>query len=75
MFGEIAYFAPDRKRSGSARCTKPSTVMSIDEAPVKQPVHQNSGFSLDVVRLIAGRLSRDVQRPQREEGPQTSASS
>ncbi len=75
MFGEIAFFAPDRKRSSSARCTKPSTVMSIDEATFKQLVYQNPDFGLEVVRLIAGRLSQDVQRLQRGDGEQSPSSS
>ena len=64
MFGEIAFFAPDRRRSSSARCATPCTVMSIDEDTFKQLVYQNPDFGLEVVRLIAGRLSSDVQRLQ-----------
>ncbi len=62
MFGEIAFFAPDRRRSSSARCVLPCTVLSIDEATFKQLVYQNPDFGLEVVRLIAGRLSQDVLR-------------
>jgi CRP/FNR family transcriptional regulator, cyclic AMP receptor protein len=62
MFGEIAFFAPDRQRSSSARCLQPCTVLSIDEATFKQLVYQNPDFGLEVVRLIAGRLSQDVLR-------------
>ena len=62
MFGEIAFFAPDRLRSSSARCVTPCTVLSIDEATFKQLVYQNPDFGLEVVRLIAGRLSQDVIR-------------
>jgi CRP/FNR family transcriptional regulator, cyclic AMP receptor protein len=62
MFGEIAFFAPDRRRSSSARCVTPCTVMSIDEATFKQLVYQNPDFGLEVVRLIASRLSQDVSR-------------
>jgi CRP-like cAMP-binding protein len=64
MFGEIAFFAPDRRRSSSARCLQPSTVLSIDEATFRQLVYQNPDFGLEIVRLIAGRLSQDVQRLQ-----------
>lgn len=62
MFGEIAFFAPDRRRSSSARCLTPSTVLSIDEATFRQLVYQHPDFGLEIVRLIAGRLSQDVQR-------------
>ena len=64
MFGEIAFFAPDRRRSSSARCATDCTVLSIDEDTFKQLVYQNPDFGLEVVRLIAGRLSQDVQRLQ-----------
>ena len=64
MFGEIAFFAPDRRRSSSARCVGDCTVLSIDEATFKQLVYQNPDFGLEVVKLIAGRLSQDVQRLQ-----------
>jgi hypothetical protein len=66
MFGEIAFFAPDRRRSSSARCRTDCTVLSIDEATFKQLVYQNPDFGLEVVRLIAGRLTQDVQRLQKQ---------
>lgn len=62
MFGEIAFFAPDRKRSSSAHCLTDCTLLSIDEDTFKQLVYQNPDFGLEVVRLIAGRLSGDIQR-------------
>ena len=64
MFGEIAFFAPDRRRSSSARCLTDCTLMSIDEDTFKQLVYQNPDFGLEVVRLIAGRLSDDIRRLQ-----------
>lgn len=65
MFGEIAFFAPDRRRSSSARCATDCTVLSIDETTFEQLVYQNPDFGLEMMRLIAGRLSQDVQRLQR----------
>jgi hypothetical protein len=62
MFGEIAFFAPDRRRSSSARCVTACQLMSIDEDTFRQLVYQNPDFGLEVVRLIAGRLSADVMR-------------
>ncbi len=67
MFGEIAFFAPDRRRSSGARCATDCTVLSIDEVTFKELVLQNPDFGLEVVRLIAGRLSQDVQRLQKSE--------
>ncbi len=70
IFGEIAFFAPDGRRSSSARCATPCTVLSIDEATFKQLVYQNPDFGLEMMRLIAGRLSQDVQRLQAQQAPQ-----
>ena len=64
MFGEIAFFAPDRRRTSTARCVTPCTVFSIDEDTFKQLYFQNPGFGLEIVRLIAGRLSADVRELQ-----------
>jgi hypothetical protein len=64
MFGEIAFFAPDRRRTVTARCLTDCMLMSIDEATFRQLVYQNPDFGLEVVRLIAGRLSDDVRRLQ-----------
>ena len=62
MFGEIAFFAPDRRRTSSARCITPCTLLSIDEDTFKQLVYQNPEFGFGIVQLIAGRLSEDVRR-------------
>ncbi len=62
MFGEIAFFTPDGRRSSAAVCRTPCTVLSIDEHTFRQLVHQNPDFGVEVVRLIATRLTGDVQR-------------
>ncbi len=64
MFGEVAFFAPDRRRTSTARCVTPCTVFSIDEDTFKQLYFQNPDFGLEIVRLIAGRLSADVRALQ-----------
>ena len=64
MFGEIAFFAPDRRRTSTARCVTACTVFSIDEDTFKQLYFQNPDFGLEIVRLIAGRLSTDVRELQ-----------
>jgi hypothetical protein len=69
MFGEIAFFAPDRRRSSSARCRSDCTVLSIDEDTFKQLVYQNPDFGLEVLRLIAGRLTDDIRRLQSPRPP------
>lgn len=62
MFGEIAFFAPDRKRTNTARCVGPCTVLSIDESTVRQLFYQNPGFGFQLIDLVAGRLTNDVRR-------------
>lgn len=71
MFGEIAFFAPGRRRSSSARCLSDCTLLSIDEATFRQLVYQNPDFGLEVVRLIAGRLTEDVRRLQSQKAAST----
>jgi hypothetical protein len=69
MFGEIAFFAPDRRRSSSARCVSDCTLMSIDETTFKQLVYQNPDFGLAVVQLIAARLTQDIERLRMDRPP------
>jgi CRP/FNR family transcriptional regulator, cyclic AMP receptor protein len=66
IFGEIAFFLPDGLRTGTARCATACTLLSIDETTFKQLYYQNPEFGFEVVRVIAGRLSRDVHRLQRK---------
>jgi len=62
IFGEIAFFAPDKRRTLTARCVEPGTVLTIDEATVKQLYFQNPAFGFHLIGLVAGRLTQDVRR-------------
>ncbi|HEY3635487.1 MAG TPA: cyclic nucleotide-binding domain-containing protein [Caldimonas sp.] len=62
MFGEIAFFSPDRKRTLSAVCAQDCVLLSIDQSTVRQLYYQNPGFGFEIVGLIASRLSADVAR-------------
>jgi len=62
IFGEIAFFAPERWRSSTAVCITRCTVLSIDEDTFKQLVYQNPEFGLEVMHLIAARLCQDITR-------------
>ena len=64
LFGEIAFFAPDKRRSMTARCVTDCTVLHIDETTFKQLYYQNPAFGFEVVSLVAGRLMADVHRLQ-----------
>ncbi|SFN28076.1 Crp/Fnr family transcriptional regulator [Variovorax sp. OV329] len=62
LFGEIAFFAPDKCRSLTARCVTACQVLRIDENTFRQLYFQNPAFGFEVVSLIAGRLMADRQR-------------
>ncbi len=62
MFGEIAFFSPERTRTLSAICGEDCVLLSIDQSTVRQLYYQNPGFGFEIVGLIAGRLSADVAR-------------
>lgn len=64
VFGEIAFFAPNKRRTQTARCAQDCTVLCIDETTVKQLFYQNPKFGFEMVGLVAGRLSADVGRLQ-----------
>jgi hypothetical protein len=74
MFGEIAFFAPNRRRTLSARCSQDSVVLSINQSTVRQLYYQNPAFGFEIVGLIAARLSADVERLQKQlAGPEATA--
>lgn len=62
IFGEIAFFSPDRRRRFTARCAENSTVLSIDESTVKQLYYQNPAFGFKMIELVAARFAADVDR-------------
>jgi CRP/FNR family transcriptional regulator, cyclic AMP receptor protein len=62
MFGEIAFFSPERKRTSSAICAEDCVLLSIDQSTVRQLYYQNPEFGFEIVGLIAGRLTADLAR-------------
>ena len=62
IFGEIAFFSPDRRRRLTARCAETCTVLSIDESTVKQLYYQNPAFGFKMIELVASRFAADVDR-------------
>ena len=62
LFGEIGFFAPDKRRTLTARCATPCTVLQMDEMTFKTLYFQNPAFGFEVVTLVAGRLLADRQR-------------
>lgn len=62
MFGELAFFAPDRRRTLTARAIEPGLLLSIDEGTVRQLYFQNPEFGFELIGLVAGRLHADIHR-------------
>lgn len=62
IFGEIAFFAPDRRRTQTARCTEDSEVLAINESTVNQLYYQNPAFGFQMIGLVADRLGADIRR-------------
>jgi CRP/FNR family transcriptional regulator, cyclic AMP receptor protein len=65
IFGEIAFFSYEKRRTLTARCSEECTVMSINESNLKQLYYQNPKFGFELIGLVAGRLSADVRRLER----------
>jgi CRP/FNR family cyclic AMP-dependent transcriptional regulator len=65
IFGEIAFFAPDRGRTGTAAAEDDARVYCIDEASLKQLYFQNPSFGYFLMNLVARRLSENVTRLER----------
>ena len=66
LFGEIAFFSPSRRRTRTARCVDDCTVLMIDETTVKELYFQNPSFGFHLIGLVAGRLSSDVERLEKQ---------
>ncbi len=62
MFGEIAFFAPDRQRTQTARCLEDCQLLSIKESTLRQLYYQNPEFSFEMIGLVAARLTADIAR-------------
>jgi len=60
LFGEIAFFAPERRRIASAECLGECTIFAISEFNLYQLCQQNPAFGFYLMRLIAKRLSANL---------------
>ena len=66
LFGEIAFFAPDKRRTSTARCMTPCIVLRIDETTFQELYYQNQTFGFEIVTLVAGRLMDDRKRLEQQ---------
>jgi len=73
MIGEIGLFSPQRQRIASARCETDCELLTITGTKVLDLYYQNPDFGIYLVRLITGRLIREVDRLQRNDQPTVSS--
>jgi CRP/FNR family cyclic AMP-dependent transcriptional regulator len=66
IFGEIALFSPDHRRTHTVRCVTRCTLLELDESTVRQLYFQNPAFGFHLIELLAGRLGSDVARAERQ---------
>lgn len=63
MFGEIALFSPEHRRTQTARAKTDIHLLWISEADLAQLCYQNPAVSFHLLRLITGRLLANASRP------------
>ncbi|WP_095596520.1 cyclic nucleotide-binding domain-containing protein [Actibacterium pelagium] len=69
IFGEIALFLQDNRRTASAVCAGPCEVFSLSEKKVQQLVVTDPSFGLFLSKLIAARLQQNNQSLLRQSMP------
>jgi DNA-binding NarL/FixJ family response regulator len=62
LFGEIAIFSPDHRRTSTAVCASDVDIFSLDTDQVRRIYASNPQFALYLVYLIARRLMADRAR-------------
>lgn len=63
LFGEIAIFSTEHRRTSTAVCATEADVFSLDADQVRRIYSSNPQFALYLVYLIARRLMADLVRP------------
>lgn len=62
LIGEIGLVSPDNRRTLSFDCVEDGELLSISYGEVKELYFQNPQFGFHLLRLISGRLFRDISR-------------
>jgi DNA-binding NarL/FixJ family response regulator len=62
LFGEIAIFSPDHRRTSTAVCATEVDIFSLDAEQVRRIYASNPQFALYLIYLIARRLLADRER-------------
>jgi len=64
IFGEIALFSPDHRRTHTVQALGPCTVLEIHESTVRQLYYQHPAFGFHLIDLLAEGLAHDVARAE-----------
>jgi len=64
VVGELAFIAPDRKRTQTLECVSKGEVLEIDYDTLEQLYFQNPGFGFYFLQLTSARLSDNLDRLQ-----------
>lgn len=62
IFGEIALFSAQHRRTHTLCCNTACTVLEIHESTVRQLFYQNPAFAFHLMELLAQRLGSDIER-------------
>lgn len=62
LIGEMAMFAPDKRRTQTVRCTEDCTFLKISEARALQAYTDNPEFGLYLTRMMVARLLANADR-------------
>jgi CRP/FNR family transcriptional regulator, cyclic AMP receptor protein len=62
LFGEIALFSAEHRRTMSARCETDTELLWIGESELVQLCYQNPGMAFHLLRLITNRLIENIDR-------------
>lgn len=64
LIGEIGLFSPDRKRTQTLVCETDGELYTMTDEMIFQLYYQNPELGFYFMRLVAGRLLRDLSRSQ-----------
>jgi CRP-like cAMP-binding protein len=62
LFGEIGLFSPERKRTQTLVCETHGELYDMTDEMIFQLYYQNPRLGFYLMRLVAGRLLKDVHR-------------
>ncbi len=65
VLGEVALLVPSHKRTATARAKTPVTLARMTRRDMELTALQNPAFGFELLKLVARRLSADVERLER----------